>query len=141
MHLRRALPEDAGGIVSLWKDAEATESVTDTVEEVRRIVVRDNVAFILAISEGGIVGAVIGAFDGGWRGNIYRLAVHPSYRRRGIARTLMAATEKAFAGWKVKRVTALVEKEHEWAVRFWETVGYLPDHRMTRFVRNLAVSN
>ena len=140
MHLRRALPEDAEGIVSLWKDAEATESVTATVEEVRRIVVRDNVAFILAIFEGGIVGSVIGTFDG-WRGNIYRLAVHPSYRRRGIARTLMAATEKAFAGWEVKRVTALVEKEHEWAVGFWEAVGYLPDYRMTRFVRNLAVSN
>ena len=136
MHLRRALPEDAEEVISLWKDAEATESVTDTVEEVRRIAVRDNLAFILAISEGDIVGSIIGAFDG-WRGNIYRLAVHPSCRRRGLARTLVAATEERFSEWGVKRVTALVEREHGGAVGFWRAVGYLPDHRMTRFVRNL----
>jgi ribosomal protein S18 acetylase RimI-like enzyme len=34
-----------------------------------------------------IVGSIIATFDG-WRGIIYRLAVHPNVRRQGIARRL-----------------------------------------------------
>jgi len=41
-----------------------------------------------------IVGSVIGGWDG-WRGNIYRLAVAPEYRRRGIARSLMKEVSQA----------------------------------------------
>jgi len=34
---------------------------------------------LFAEEEGHIVGTVIGGFDG-WRGNIYRLAVHPEHQ-------------------------------------------------------------
>jgi ribosomal protein S18 acetylase RimI-like enzyme len=135
MYFRRASLADADAILSLWKAAEATEGVTDTVGDIRHISARDHVVFILAIVDENIVGSLIAAFDG-WRGNMYRLATHPAYRRRGIARSLVREAEKVFDEWGVKRTTALVEKEHSWAVHFWQAAGYMLDERVSRYVRN-----
>src|SRR5438094_227603 len=70
-----------------------------------------------------LAGSIIGIFDG-WRGNSYRLAVHPDHRRQEIARALVAEVEKCLAKQGAKRITALVEKSHAWAMTFWEAVGY-----------------
>ena len=142
VQIRRATPHDADEIVALWKRAGATESVTDRPVDVRRAIARDNVAFVIASADGGddgggrVIGSIIGTFDG-WRGNMYRLAVDPAHRRRGVARALVAEVERAFSGWGVRRVTALVERDHPWAVAFWRAAGYLLDERMDRYVRML----
>ena len=97
-------------------------------------------AFVLVAEvDGDLIGSVIGTFDG-WRGNIYRLVVHPSYQRQGIARALVVEVEKQLAHQGVKRITALVEKNHPWATGFWDAVEYERDTRMVRYVRNLPTS-
>jgi ribosomal protein S18 acetylase RimI-like enzyme len=60
--------------------------------------------------DGRIVGALIAASDG-WRGSMYRLAVDPQYRGRGIARRLVACGEARLRERGVPRVTALVSGE------------------------------
>jgi ribosomal protein S18 acetylase RimI-like enzyme len=85
---------------------------------------------------GQVIGSIIGTFDG-WRGNIYRLAVQPDYRRRGVARALVAEVEKRLTRQGAKRITALVEKDNPSAMIFWEAVGYRVDERIVRRVRTL----
>jgi ribosomal protein S18 acetylase RimI-like enzyme len=85
---------------------------------------------------GRVIGSVIGAFDG-WRGNLYRLAVHPDYSRRGVARALVAEAERGLAREGAKRITALVEKDHPRATGFWAAAGYGVDERIVRYIRNL----
>jgi len=79
---------------------------------------------------------VIAGWDG-WRGNIYRLAIHPDHRRRGIALQLTRAAEVYFRECGVSRVTALVAFDDEAAASFWDAAGYPQDTQIGRRVRNI----
>ena len=91
---------------------------------------------LVAEQNGRIAGSVIGTFDGWW-GNIYRLAVNPDYRRQGLAHKLVDEVDYRLASIGVKRITALVEKDHPLAVGFWNAQGYQHDQTIVRYVRNL----
>jgi hypothetical protein len=81
MKIRECVPPDAEAVLVLWRLADATISVTDNVEDIRKAAVATSTHFLVAEADDKIIGTIIGGFDG-WRGNIYRLAVHPDYRRR-----------------------------------------------------------
>jgi ribosomal protein S18 acetylase RimI-like enzyme len=80
---------------------------------------------------------VIGGWDG-WRGNIYRLAVAPEYRRKGIARRLVAEIGRELFAKGATRISALVEHEHQWAMDFWDSVNDLGYERDPKFARYIA---
>jgi ribosomal protein S18 acetylase RimI-like enzyme len=134
--IRDCRPDDIESVLNLWKQAAATPSVTDTAEHLRRAIVHSSASVLVAEVAGQVVGSIIGTFDG-WRSNIYRLAVHPSFRRTGIAKALLAEVEKRLLELGAKRITALVEKDHPLATGFWGAVGYKVDGRIVRYVRSL----
>jgi GNAT superfamily N-acetyltransferase len=136
MEFRRATPHDAELILRFWKDSGASMGATDDVEHLRRVVKNPAAVLLLAVAEGEIVGTLLGAFDG-WRGNLYRLVVHPSLRRQGIATKLVREVEHIFAEWGVRRITVLIEVDRLWAVEFWTAVGYPRDDHIVRHVGTL----
>jgi RimJ/RimL family protein N-acetyltransferase len=133
--IRDCRAQDAESVLELWRQAGATPSATDNVEAVRRARTRAHV--LVAEADGQLIGSIIGSFDG-WRGNIYRLAVRPDHRRQGLARALVAEIEKRLADQGVRRITALVEKDHALPVAFWQAVGYSLDQRLVRYFRNVV---
>ncbi len=68
---------------------------------------------------------------------MYRLAVLPEYRRRGVARRLVAAGHDALRAKGARRVTALVAPDDPPATSLWRAAGYGFDETHARFVRNL----
>jgi len=135
LSIRACRLEDIQSVLELWRQADATPGVTDTADDLRRAVTDSPTHVLVAEAGGRIVGSVIGTFDG-WRGNIYRLAVHPDHRRQGVARALVAEVERMLVEQGARRITALVEKDHPRAMNFWEAVGYRVDERIVRRVRN-----
>ncbi len=61
---------------------------------------------------------MIAGWDG-WRGTIYRLAVAPDHRRRGLAGRLLAAAEDRLASLGAFRLQAIVVGSDPRAAGFW----------------------
>ena len=80
---------DCPAVLDLWRQAEAIPSQTDTLGDLQRLVDEHGGLFLVAEEAERLVGTIIAGWDG-WRGNMYRLAVLPEFRRRGIARFLVA---------------------------------------------------
>lgn len=135
--IRVARPEDMPLILSLWEQARSEHASTpDRLKDVERLVLRSPGALLLAESDLGVVGVLIAAWDG-WRGNLYRLAVHPEHRRGGVGLTLVRAGEEHLRRQGAKRITALVAYDDPVAGAFWDSVGYPQDPQIGRRVRNM----
>jgi ribosomal protein S18 acetylase RimI-like enzyme len=137
MILRSAGDEDVPAVLELWSLARSEHAVTpDRAEDVERLV-REMPGSLLVAEDGGrLVGALIAAWDG-WRGNMYRLAVHPDHRRHGIALSLVEEGERRLRSKGARRVTALVAREDDVAGALWVAAGYAYDEVIGRFVRGV----
>lgn len=136
-HIRAAGPADLDTVLAFWKTAAEGTSISDDREGVERLVERDPGALILAERDGELVGTVIAGFDG-WRCHLYRLAVHPGQRRRGIGSALLAAAEERFTALGGRRADAMVLTRNETGQRTWEAAGYGPEEQWRRWVKHLT---
>ena len=135
--VRSARTDDAGEVLALWAQARSSHATTpDDEGAIERLLGRDRDSLLVAESDGRVVGALVAAWDG-WRGNMYRLAVEPGTRRRGIARALVAEGERRLGERGARRVTVLMGAGDEVAAGLWAATGYQHDARIARWVKNL----
>jgi ribosomal protein S18 acetylase RimI-like enzyme len=116
--------------------AESEPSVSDNPHAVARVIGRDD-SVLVAEVDGELAGTLIVGWDG-WRGNLYRLAVHPLHRRRGIALELVRAAEARLRRDGAVRVNAWVLSSADIAMSFWSAAGYHPYEGMARMIRDLG---
>ncbi|WP_030865433.1 GNAT family N-acetyltransferase [Streptomyces sp. NRRL S-37] len=137
LRVRAATPEDLDTVLAFWKVAAEGTSISDDRDGVERLVARDPEALILAESGGELVGTVIAGFDG-WRCHLYRLAVRPDHRRRGIASALLTAAEERFVRLGGRRADAMVLENNRTAHHAWGSAGYAREERWRRWVKPLT---
>jgi ribosomal protein S18 acetylase RimI-like enzyme len=150
--VRPARRSEIPAVLALWREADAVPSISDDPASLRRLLDTSEDALLVAETAdnpepggpepdgpgagGRLVGTIVAGWDG-WRGNLYRLAVLPATRRRGIALRLVAEAERRLAEKGAIRLSALVMSEHDPAVALWLAAGYARDPRVGRFVRSL----
>jgi ribosomal protein S18 acetylase RimI-like enzyme len=136
-HIRRVREDEVDAVLRMWRAAGVTPpSVSDSVESLTCLIREPAALLLVATIDNRVIGSVIGGWDG-WRGNLYRLAVAPEYRRRGIARRLVAEISSELFAKGATRLSALVEHEHQWAMDFWDSLsdlGYARDPKFARYI-------
>jgi N-acetylglutamate synthase len=77
--------------------------------------------------DGMLIGSVLATHDGR-RGWINRLAVHPDYRRQGVAKQLIEAGEQALHDCGIDVIGALIAPENDASLALFSEAGYVEHH-------------
>jgi ribosomal protein S18 acetylase RimI-like enzyme len=134
--IRPARPDEAAAVLEFWRGAAEGTSISDDPDGVRTLIERDPGALLLAADGAKIVGTVIAGFDG-WRCHLYRLAVDPELRRRGIGSALLDAAHRRFESFGGRRADAMVLEHNETGQRTWSAAGYQREDHWRRWVKPL----
>ena len=137
LRIRHATPSDADTVLAFWREAAEGTSISDDRAGVARLIARDPESLLLAERDGALAGTVIAGVDG-WRCHLYRLAVHPAHRRRGVATALLTAAEERFAALGGRRGDAMVLDENALAHHAWSAAGYAREPQWSRWVKPLT---
>ncbi|MEV6977052.1 GNAT family N-acetyltransferase [Kitasatospora sp. NPDC093806] len=138
--LRAATPDEIPAVLALWARAAKGTSITDDAAGVAALLARDPECLLVAARADDpavLLGTVIAGWDG-WRCHLYRLAVDPDHRRRGIGAALISAAEQRFAALGGRRVDAMVLDENALGHRTWHAAGYEAQPQWSRWVKPLA---
>jgi len=117
---------DYDAVVDLWQQAglPIKRAGRDSREQYEAQLAGD-LQVVLGIKDGDrLVGVVVTTHDGrkGW---INRLAVHPDYRRQGLARRLIEAAEHVLHDQGLSIIAALIEDGNTASLTLFEQVGYV----------------
>jgi ribosomal protein S18 acetylase RimI-like enzyme len=135
---RAATAADISPVLELWAVAAENDArPADDADKVAALIARDPAALDLAVLDGRIVGSLISGWDG-WRAHLYRLAVHPEARRRGIAHLLLARAETRLRGLGATRIDAMVLEGNELGQALWRAEGYVAQEEWRRWVLPLG---
>ena len=133
--VRPAVIGDIALVLHLWAvGGENAGRPDDTAEAVEALVGRDPEALILAEVDGALAGSVIAGWDG-WRYHLYRLAVHPDYRRRGVATVLLDRAEQRLMDLGASRIDAMVLDDNDLGQTIWAARGYHRQSDWSRWVK------
>jgi ribosomal protein S18 acetylase RimI-like enzyme len=140
LRFRSAVLSDVEAVLTFWKiAAEDSSRPADTADALERLIGRDAEALTLVVDDDVIVGSLIAGWDG-WRCHLYRLAVHPHYRRGGIARSLLARAEERFATLGGTRADAMVLDDNDSAHDVWTNTGYRRQPAWSRWIKPIEPS-
>jgi ribosomal protein S18 acetylase RimI-like enzyme len=123
-------------MVHLWSEAGLSfrPRGRDSMLRLKRQRDRDPELFLGAFAGDRLVGVALLSHDGrkGW---INRLAVHPSFRHRGIAAELIARSERILRRRSLHIFCVHIEQEAKESMRLFEKSGYRLEDRIHYYTK------
>ena len=125
MNIREMIETDYDQVYQLWLSCVGMglNDLDDSKEGIARFLQRNPQTCLVAVENQTIIGAILVGSDGR-RAYIYHTAVHPNYRRRGIARQLVETVLTVLDELKIHKVALVVFKRNTEGNRFWEKLGF-----------------
>ena len=125
MSIRIMTIDDYKKVYELWMSCAGMglNNLDDSKEGIERFLKRNPDTCFVADVENVIAGVIIVGNDGR-RGYIYHTAVHPQYRGRGIAKSLVDTAMTALQKIGISKVALVVFERNEIGNEFWEKMGF-----------------
>ena len=125
MNIREMIEADYDQVYQLWLSCAGMglNDLDDSKEGIARFLQRNPQTCLVAVENQMIIGAILVGSDGR-RAYIYHTAVHPNYRRRGIARQLVETVLTVLDDLKIHKVALVVFKRNTEGNQFWERLGF-----------------
>ena len=126
MHVRPFLDADEAAVISLWEAAGLTRSWNDPRKDIERKRSVQREWFLVGTHDDALIASIMIGYDG-HRGWINYLAVSPTHRLCGHARTLMREAERLLAAAGCPKINLQVRTTNEAVVAFYQAIGYTQD--------------
>lgn len=139
MKIRKMIMQDYEKVYQLWLSCAGMglNNLDDSKEGIEKFLKRNpDTCFVAEHHE--IIGVILAGNDGR-RGYIYHTAVHPDYRKQGIATNLVEQVENAMAVLGISKVALVVFDRNDIGNTFWEKRGFTV--RDDLIYRNKALTN
>lgn len=117
--------EDYSQVYDLWMACTGMglNNLDDSPEGIAIFLQRNPDTCFVAAESNKIIGVILVGSDGR-RGYIYHTAVHPDYRRKGIAQMLVEKSLNALEEIGIHKAALVVFKKNENGNKFWEKLGF-----------------
>ena len=140
MNIRLMTIEDYEAVYQLWLSCAGMglNNLDDSREGIAVLLKRNPAICLVAVEKEQLIGVILVGSDGR-RAYIYHTAVHPDYRKRGVARELVTKALKAVETLGIHKVALVVFEKNTTGNRFWEKLGFTA--REDLVYRNLGLTN
>ena len=125
MSIRLMTIDDYEQVYELWMSCAGMglNNLDDSKEGIEKFLRRNPDTCFVADVENVIIGVIIVGNDGR-RGYIYHTAVHPQYRKQGVANSLVDTAMTALQKIGISKAALVVFERNEIGNDFWEKMGF-----------------
>ena len=112
-------------VFALWQNCEGVGlSNADSKENIQSYLARNPCMSFVATVDGSVVGTILAGHDGR-RGYIHHLAIHPKYRRQGLARQLVDKCLQILQDEGIQKCHIFIFNDNAGGIEFWKSIGWV----------------
>ncbi len=131
MNIRRYRQADESDVIELWREVfPSAPARNDPLKDIELKLTEQPELFLVAIVDGLLVGTAMAGFDG-HRGWVYYVAVHSTYRRRGIGSALMGEVESTLSQNGCPKLNLQIRSSNADVQAFYESLGFEVEDRIS----------
>ena len=126
MVIRKMTIDDYDAVYLLWMSCVGMglNNLDDSKEGIEKFIQRNPETCLVAEKDSAIIGVIMVGNDGR-RGYIYHTAVHPDYRKQGIAKRLVDDAMNELLELGINKVALVVFDRNKTGNAFWESQGFV----------------
>ena len=125
VNIREMTIDDYDALLQIWRDADLSHRPKgrDTRERIDIEMQRKDTAFIGMFESDRLIAVGLATFDGrkGW---INRVAVHPDFRRQGLAAVMVGECETFLESLGAEIISCLIEDFNTPSIELFKKLGY-----------------